>query len=91
MEPVILPPYGWLWQAFCTLSVRRLRGHEHAPQYLQVSEIKAYLDLQVITNEEQRELLEHVVTQLDLVYMASYWKSLKAIQDKAKAPRQIPH
>lgn len=88
-EPVILGVYTWLWQAFSSLSVRRLRGHEHTPQYIQVSEIKAYCDFHMITNEAQRELLDHVVSALDHVYMASHWKAMKAILDKTRS--RIPH
>lgn len=83
--PQVIPPYVWLWQGFCLLSSRRLRsGSSGQPQHIQVTEIKGFCDFHGILEEVRRSLFFNVVTALDDVLMADYWKKVKDAETKRK-------
>lgn len=86
-EPIILPPYRWVWDAFCVLSAKRLRI-DGTPQPIQLTEIKGFVDFFGIDEEVRRGLFFDVVSTLDSIYMQDYWEKLRIEQERSKRARR---
>lgn len=69
-DAVTIHPAGqWLWAAFEALASKRIWG-EAGPQPIQTSEIYAYAKYHGIPQGVLREDLHHIVSTLDLQYIA---------------------
>jgi hypothetical protein len=90
--PVLLPTAIYFWEAFQTLSAKRIIT-ERGPQPIQVSEIKAYAEYMDITEDVLKQDLFYLINRLDDTYLSHVHKAendarAKQQQKARKAPRR---
>lgn len=90
--PVLLPEAVYFWEAFQTLSAKRIIT-DRGPQPIQVSEIKAYAEYMDIVEDDLKQDLFFLINRLDDTYLNAVRKAendarTKQQQRARKSPRK---
>lgn len=82
--PTLWPDCRWLWNAWETLSNRRVRT-ENGPQAIAMAEILAFVTYERIEETAERDELLSVIRTLDALYITdAYEKIAKKRREAAK-------
>lgn len=82
--PEILPFARLYWDAFIFLSARRPYNDAGFPQYIQPSEILAYVELADVYTLSARRMLVNVIAELEEVYIPTQTARVKAQIEAAR-------
>lgn len=82
--PEILPFAQLYWNAYIYLSARRQYNGSGFPQYIQPSEILAYVELADVYTFSARRMLLSVISELEEVYIPSQTARVKAQIEAAR-------
>ena len=82
-EPELYPDVQFVWSAFGELSSSRTYGFGH-PNPVQIGEIKAWLDLNAVTDLEDRREIVLLVQAMDRTYLSFAQEQTKSKNKSAE-------